>query len=177
MIFRFIVPQLPKDHWTNIKEIGGGRIVGEAVHAIDLACYIFESLPQSISSSAPIDKELNEAHDNQVFINVNFANGSHASINYFSETNQALSKERIEIHGSGNSYIIEDFQLLRYLEGKEDKNKVFSTGKGHKQSLEEFFKFVKDEKSNPYTWAEIKSVSKAAIYAQDYINSGRQHSV
>ena len=177
MIFRFSVPQLPKDHWTNIKEIGGGRIVGEAVHAIDLACYIFESLPQSISSSAPIDKELNEAHDNQVFINVNFANGSHASINYFSETNQALSKERIEIHGSGNSYIIEDFQLLRYLEGKEDKNKVFSTGKGHKQSLEEFFKFVKDEKSNPYTWAEIKSVSKAAIYAQDYINSGRQHSV
>lgn len=177
MTFRFSVPQLPKDHWTNIKEIGGGRIVGEAVHAIDLACYIFESLPQSISSSAPIDKELNEAHDNQVFINVNFANGSHASINYFSETNQALSKERIEIHGSGNSYIIEDFQLLRYLEGKEDKNKVFSTGKGHKQSLEEFFKFVKDEKSNPYTWAEIKSVSKAAIYAQDYINSGRQHSV
>jgi len=177
MTFRFSVPQLPKDHWTNIKEIGGGRIVGEAVHAIDLACYIFESLPQSISSSAPIDKELNEVHDNQVFINVNFANGSHASINYFSETNQALSKERIEIHGSGNSYIIEDFQLLRYLEGKEDKNKVFSTGKGHKQSLEEFFKFVKDEKSNPYTWAEIKSVSKAAIYAQDYINSGRQHSV
>ena len=177
MTFRFSVPQLPKDHWTNIKEIGGGRIVGEAVHAIDLACYIFESLPQSISSSAPINKELNEAHDNQVFINVNFANGSHASINYFSETNQALSKERIEIHGSGNSYIIEDFQLLRYLEGKEDKNKVFSTGKGHKQSLEEFFKFVKDEKSNPYTWAEIKSVSKAAIYAQDYINSGRQHSV
>jgi predicted dehydrogenase/threonine dehydrogenase-like Zn-dependent dehydrogenase len=117
MTFRFSVPQLPKDHWTNIKEIGGGRIVGEAVHAIDLACYIFESLPQSISSSAPIDKELNEAHDNQVFINVNFANGSHASINYFSETNQALSKERIEIHGSGTSYIIEDFQWLRYLEG------------------------------------------------------------
>ena len=177
MTFRFSVPQLPKDHWTNIKEIGGGRIVGEAVHAIDLACYIFESLPQSISSSAPIDKESNEALDNQVFINVNFANGSHASINYFSETNQALSKERIEIHGSGNSYIIEDFQLLRYLEGKEDKNKVFSTGKGHKQSLKEFFKFVKGEKSNPYTWAELKSVSKAAIYAQDYINSGRQHSV
>ena len=36
--FRFSVPPLDKDHWTNIKEIGGGRVVGEAIHAIDLAC-------------------------------------------------------------------------------------------------------------------------------------------
>jgi predicted dehydrogenase len=55
--FRFSVPALDKDHWTNIKEIGGGRIVGEAVHAIDLASYLFDSLPQSISASSPLDKE------------------------------------------------------------------------------------------------------------------------
>ncbi len=100
---------------------------------------MFESLPQSISSSAPINKELDEANENQVFIGVNFANGSHAAIQYFSETNQSLAKERIEIHGGGNSYIIEDFQLLRYLENNQDKSKVFSTGKGHKESSEEFF--------------------------------------
>ena len=37
--FRFSVPKLERDHWTNIKEIGGGRIVGEAIHAIDLGTY------------------------------------------------------------------------------------------------------------------------------------------
>ena len=66
--FRFSVPPLDKDHWTNIKEIGGGRVVGEAIHAIDLACYLFDSLPQSISSSAPIDKENNEVNENQVAV-------------------------------------------------------------------------------------------------------------
>ena len=91
--FRFSVPALDKDHWTNIKEIGGGRIVGEAVHAIDLASYLFDSLPQSISASSPLDKENDVALDNQVFININFANGSHAAIQYFSETNQSLAKE------------------------------------------------------------------------------------
>jgi predicted dehydrogenase len=110
--FRFSVPALDKDHWTNIKEIGGGRIVGEAVHAIDLASYLFDSLPQSISASSPLDKENDVALDNQVFININFANGSHAAIQYFSETNQSLAKERIEIHGGGNSYIMEDFKCL-----------------------------------------------------------------
>lgn len=175
--FRFSVPPLDKDHWTNIKEIGGGRVVGEAIHAIDLACYLFDSLPQSISSSAPINKENNEVNENQVFISVNFANGSHASIQYFSETNQSLGKERLEVHGSGNSYIIEDFQLLRYLEGNQDKSKVFSSGKGHKESLQIFLDYVKNNSENPFTWLELKSISRAGIYAQDYMNSGQQHSV
>jgi len=175
--FRFSVPPLDKDHWTNIKEIGGGRVVGEAIHAIDLACYLFDSLPQSISSSAPIDKENNEVNENQVFINVNFANGAHASIQYFSETNQSLVKERMEVHGSGSSYIVEDFQLLRYLEGNQDKSKVFSSGKGHKESLQIFLDYVKNNSENPFTWLELKSISRAGINAQDYMNSGQQHSV
>ena len=175
--FRFSVPPLEKDHWTNMKEIGGGRIVGEAIHAIDLACYLFDSLPQSVASSAPINKDNSEANENQVFISVNFANGSHAAIQYFSETNQSLAKERIEIHGGGNSYIIEDFQLLRYLENNQDKSKVFSSGKGHKESLQIFFDYVKNTSENPFTWLELKSISRAGIYAQDFINSGQQHSV
>ena len=96
---------------------------------------------------------------------------------YFSETNQNLAKERIEIHGGGNSYIIEDFQLLRYLESNQNKSKVFSSGKGHKESLQIFFDYVKNTSENPFTWLELKSISRAGIYAQDFINSGQQHSV
>ena len=175
--FRFSVPKLERDHWTNIKEIGGGRVVGEAIHAIDLGTYFFDSLPQSISSYSPIDKESDEALDNQVFININYANGSHAAIQYFSDTNNKLSKERLEIHGSDNSFIVEDFKLLRYLIGPDDKSKVFSDGKGHKQAIETFLSYVKNEVPNPFTWLEIKSVSLAGIYAQNYLNSGSQKSI
>ena len=175
--FRFSVPTLDDDHWTNIKEIGGGRIVGEAVHAIDLAFYLFDSLPRSISSNAPIDKIKNKAKDNQVFLNINFANGAHAALQYFSEANNILSKERLEVHGGGNSYILEDFKMLRYLEGSVDRSKTFSSGKGHKESLQVFFDYVRDKSQNPFTWEEIKAVSKAAIIAQDFINSGQHHRV
>ena len=175
--FRFSVPKLERDHWTNIKEIGGGRIVGEAIHAIDLGTYFFDSLPQNISSHSPIDKELDEAYDNQVFININYANGAHAAVQYFSDTNNNLSKERLEIHGSDNTFIVEDFQLLRYLIGPDDKSKVFSDGKGHKQAIETFLKYVNNEVPNPFTWLEIKAVSLAGIYAQNYLNSGAQKSI
>ena len=175
--FRFSVPKLERDHWTNIKEIGGGRIVGEAIHAIDLGTYFFDSLPQNISSNSPIDKELDEAQDNQVFININYANGAHAAVQYFSDTNNNLSKERLEIHGSDNSFIVEDFQLMSYLIGSDDKSKVFSDGKGHKQAIETFLRYVRNEVPNPFTWLEIKSVSLAGIYAQNYLNSGSQKSI
>mgnify|MGYP001311244174 FL=1 len=175
--FRFSVPKLENDHWTNIEELGGGRVVGEAIHAIDFSSYIFDSLPQSISSSSPINKETGEAFDNQVFINVNFANGSHAAIQFFSETNKSLSKERIEVHGGGNSFILEDFQLLRYLIGPIDKGKTFKQGKGHKESISAFFSYVKDQTPNPYSWLEIKTISLAGIYAQKYLNSGKQHGI
>ena len=175
--FRFSVPKLERDHWTNIKEIGGGRIVGEAIHAIDLGTYFFESLPQSISSHSPINKDSGEVYDNQVFININYTNGSHAAIQYFSDTNDNLSKERLEIHGNDNSFIVEDFKLMRYLIGPDDKSKVFSDGKGHKQTIETFFSYVNNEIPNPYTWLEIKSVSLAGIHAQNYLNSGIQKSI
>ena len=157
--------------------LGGGRVVGEAIHAIDLSSYFFDSLPQSISSNSPINRETGEALDNQVFINVNYANGSHASIQFFSETNQSLAKERLEIHGSGNSFILEDFELLRYLIGSTDKGKTFKKGKGHKESISSFLSYVKGEIPNPYTWLELKTVAVAGIYAQKYMNSGKQHGI
>ena len=88
-----------------------------------------------------------------------------------------MTKERVEIHGNGNSYIVEDFQLLRYLEGTLDKSKIFNEGKGHKESITAFFAYVRDEISNPYTWLELKSISLAGIYAQKYLNSGKQHGI
>mgnify|MGYP006229333283 FL=1 len=83
----------------------------------------------------------------------------------------------MEIHGSDNSFIVEDFQLMRYLIDSDDKSKVFSDGKGHKQAIETFLGYVRNEVPNPFTWLEIKSVSLAGIYAQNYLNSGSQKSI
>ena len=52
-----------------------------------------------------------------------------------------------------------------------------TSGKGHKESLQIFLDYVKNNSENPFTWLELKSISRAGIYAQDYMNSGQQHSV
>ena len=88
--YRFNVPTLPNDHWTKIHEVGGGRIIGEAVHAIDLVSYITGSLPQSISSTSVINKEHNKANEDQVALTIIFGDGSTANISSVSYTHLTL---------------------------------------------------------------------------------------
>ena len=175
--YRFNVPRLPDDHWTKVREIGGGRIVGEAIHAIDLASCITGSLPQSVSSSSVVNKESNEANEDQVSLTVIFGDGSTAVITYFSEGSSLLPKEKIEVHGSGKSAIIEDFTKVRILDDKSDKGKSIKSGKGHSELVSSFFDYVKGISGNEFTWKEIKAVNQAAIVAQENINSGKFHPI
>lgn len=175
--YRFNVPTLPSNHWTKIKEIGGGRIVGEAIHAIDLASYITGSLPQSVSATSVVNKESNKANEDQVSLAIIFGDGSTAAITYFSEGSSLLPKEKIEVHGNNKSVIIEDFIKVRILDDKNDKGKLVKTGKGHLELVNSFFDYVKGASANEFTWKEIKSVNHAAITAQENINSGKFHSI
>ena len=175
--YRFNVPALPSDHWTKIHEVGGGRIVGEAIHAIDLASYITGSLPQSVSATSVVHKESNEANEDQVSLAIIFGDGSTATITYFSEGSSLLPKEKIEVHGNNKSVIIEDFMKVRILDDKNDKGKLVKTGKGHLELVSSFFDYVKGVSANEFTWKEIKSVNHAALTAQENINSGRFHSI
>ena len=175
--YRFNVPTLPNDHWTKIHEVGGGRIIGEAVHAIDLVSYITGSLPQSISSTSVINKEHNKANEDQVALTIIFGDGSTANISYFSEGSSLLPKEKIEVHGNQKSFIIEDFIKVRMLDNKNDKGKLVKSGKGHEELVRSFFEHIRGMSANEFTWKEIKIVNKAAIIAQENINSGKFHSI
>ena len=175
--YRFNVPTLPSDHWTKIHEVGGGRITGEAVHAIDLVSYITGSLPQSISSTSVINKEHNKANEDQVALTIIFGDGSTANISYFSEGSSLLPKEKIEVHGNQKSFIIEDFIKVRMLDNKNDKGKLVKSGKGHEELVRSFFEHIRGMSANEFTWKEIKIVNKAAIIAQENINSGKFHSI
>ena len=97
--YRFNVPTLPSDHWTKIHEVGGGRIVGEAVHAIDLVSYITGSLPQSISSTSVINKETNKANEDQVALTIIFGDGSGAAIISSTEENRGILSTHLHTDG------------------------------------------------------------------------------
>jgi len=141
---------MPVDHWVNDPEIGGGRIIGEGCHFIDLAMFLADS--PIISVSADAMKDANNLN-NTVSINLKMENGSIASINYFANGNKAVPKENIEVFSGGTVAQIDDFKTLKIF-GKKTKTHKYSQDKGHAACVQAFLKSIKDGKACPISFEE-----------------------
>jgi polar amino acid transport system substrate-binding protein len=142
---------MPVDHWVNDPEIGGGRIIGEACHFIDLAMFLADSLIVSVSADAIQDaNNLN----NTVVINLKMKNGSIASINYFANGNKAVPKEQIEVFSGGTIAQIDDFRSLKIFGNKSKTIKYKGQDKGHAKGVQTFLKSIKEGKSCPIPFEE-----------------------
>jgi predicted dehydrogenase/threonine dehydrogenase-like Zn-dependent dehydrogenase len=152
MNFRINAGALPKDHWVHDPEVGGGRIIGEVCHFIDLAMYIAGSKITSVYAETL--KEPGSLMDTLV-INLSFENGSIAGISYFSNGNKKVSKEYLEIFCSGQTVIIHDFKTMDIYGKSVSKMKLLTQDKGHKKELSLFFDSIKNGDQSPICFDDI----------------------
>lgn len=142
---------VPPDHWVNDPEIGGGRIVGEACHFIDLAMFLADSPIVSVSAVS-----MDDANHlvNTVVVNLKMKNGSVASINYFSNGNKSVPKEQIEVFCGGTIAQIDDFKLLKIFGRKTKKIKFKGQDKGHRNEIQTFLNAIKEGLESPIPFDE-----------------------
>ena len=171
IIIRVNNTELPIDHWTNDPDVGGGRIVSDACHFIDLSMFLTKSNIKSISAESIKDVDnLN----NTVVINLKFKNGSIASINYFSNGNKSLSKEYIEVYCDGTVAILDDFKTLTFHGKKEKKIKYKTKDKGHNNCLNVFLNSIKSGKPCPMTFEEMYLTTLATLKINSSIAENRK---
>jgi len=172
MIYRINSGVIPKDTWIQDMEIGGGRIIGEVCHFIDLLTYINGSLPVKVAAAAVPD---NNGHNDTVNILLTFENGSTGVVAYYANGAKDLPKEYIEVFASGSSAIISDFKELKiYGKGNATKKKLLNQDKGQKGMVEGFFNGLKTEGNMPISFDEIYAVSKATIHVLTSLKDGGQ---
>lgn len=170
ILYRINAGIMPPDHWIHDPEIGGGRIIGEVCHFIDLCSFICNSPIEYVSAQA-----LKDVHHNNdsVAINLGFKNGSIASISYFSNGNKELAKEYIEVFNGGVVAKIEDFTSLT-IYGK-NKNIVKSNqDKGHKNEVAAFITALNNGKDLPISFDEIYNSTFATFAILDSISNNGQ---
>lgn len=159
MIYRINAGSIPADSWIQDMKVGGGRIIGEVCHFVDLMTFMCGSLPCKVSASAlPDSQGLNDT----VNILVEFQNGSTGVIAYYANGSKALPKEYFEVYSAGTTGIIYDFKKCEIYGKKCEKTTLPSQNKGQKQMMECFFKALVDGKL-PISTDEIFSVSKATF--------------
>jgi predicted dehydrogenase len=138
MIARCNAGQMPHDHWMRDPISGGGRIVGELCHFLDLACALVEGHPLRVSAEAIESPDPAELADT-VVVQVTFSCGSVASLQYLGNGDPSIPKERIEVYCGGVVGIIDDFIALEIGQrGKRKRSRRRRQEKGHREEIRFF---------------------------------------
>ncbi len=171
-VYRVNAGRVPKGHWTQDPREGGGRIVGEVCHFIDLLQYWTEAPPVSVFAEAIASGNQEIVNDDSVLITVRFADGSNGCIAYLAEGDKTLPKERVEIFGEGKVFVLDDFRnALLYRNGREEKMKMGKQDKGQAGEVKAVCRMVLEGGPAPIALEELavhyaRNVSYSRFVAQ-----------
>lgn len=170
--FRFNAGTIPEDHWTQLDEIGGGRIIGEACHAIDFAAWLTGSVPVRVYAESIGGQMAPQISDDQCFITIRHHNGSISNIAYLAGGDKACPKERIEVFGGGRTAILDDFRQLTTYRGGRKSVKKHRQDKGHAAEIDAFAAAVAGLEQPPISWPELRATTMASILAVQSLREG-----
>lgn len=157
--YRINAGSIPKGHWIQDVNIGGGRIIGEVCHFVDLCAHLAGSSVVAVSANVMADT-LNL--QDTVAISLQFDNGSIAQIAYYSNGNKNLPKEKLEVFGSGSVATLDDFKTLT-IYGKDVSKKSGNQDKGHKQEVNLFLESIRNNSAVPIPFSEIYNSTLATF--------------
>lgn len=169
--FRFNAGSIPVDSWVQNENVSGGRIIGEACHAIDTVTFLTGSPPVRVFAESIGGPSAPAITDDQCFITIRHANGSISSIAYLAGGDRSMPKERIEALGGGKMAVIDDFREVTLASGGKVR-KYKTSGKGHVEEVKAFVDTLRSGENPPIEWKDLRSVSLASILAVQSIREG-----
>ncbi len=166
---------IPHDVWVHDLNKGGGRIIGEACHFIDLCTFFTGSKVVEVCMSS-MDRNPKKNTDNATII-LKYQNGSNAVINYFSNGSKTYSKERIEVHQHNSSLILDNWRKLTGYGVKGFSSKRTSQDKGHFNQFKKLLYSVENASGPIIPWDEVVNTSKATLASVDSLVEGKWISI
>jgi len=160
---------IPAEHWVHDPQAGGGRLLGEACHFIDLARALTGAAITRVDAQAAANTD-GAADD--ASISLSFADGSLANIVYTARGDASSGKERIEAHAGGASYAIDDFRALTVSGDSTTKPWKGVQDKGFDAALKAFAEAVAKGGPAPVDEAELVETSAATLAVVESLRTG-----
>jgi predicted dehydrogenase/threonine dehydrogenase-like Zn-dependent dehydrogenase len=152
---------IPFNSWVHDLEVGGGRIIGEACHYIDLCTFLSGSKVKAVCMNS-MGTYGKENSDNASII-LKYENGTNAVINYFANGSKAYSKERIEVYFQEKTLILDNWRILRGYGIKGFSGKKTKMDKGHKNQFMLFVESIQKGGQSIIPFDEIVNTTKASF--------------
>ncbi len=163
---------IPQDHWTQDASVGGGRIVGEACHFIDLLRFLAKS-PITAITATTLHNDPQESGD-KVSLDLRFNDGSIGTIHYFANGHRSFPKERLEVFCGGKILQLSNFRELRgFGWGRFRAIRSWSQDKGQRACVKAFMDAIRTGSTSPIPFEELIEVARATITAADAARDAR----
>lgn len=162
---------IPSNVWVHDLEVGGGRIIGEACHFIDLCSYFTGSKVAEVCMNA-LGKNPKENSDNASIL-LKFKNGSTAVVNYFSNGAKSYSKERVEIFSQEKVLIIDNWRSLKGYGINGFSRQKSKLDKGHKNQFDMFINNIKNGAPELISFENIVNTTVASFAAIESLKQNK----
>ena len=161
---------IPPEVWVHDLKVGGGRIIGEACHFIDLISYYTGSKVVSVCMNA-MGVNPEESTDNATLL-LKYENGSTGVINYFANGSKAYSKERVEIYSQERTLILDNWRKLKAYGFKGFSGLKTKMDKGHKAQFEQVVNHVNKGGDSLIEMDSLVNTTRASFAAIESLKIG-----
>ncbi|HEX8200494.1 MAG TPA: Gfo/Idh/MocA family oxidoreductase, partial [Isosphaeraceae bacterium] len=173
-VYRFNAGDLPADHWAQDPEVGGGRIIGEACHGVDLLTFLLGSPPVRVHAEAVAPGAALRVAGDRCVLTLRHAHGGVSTLLYTAGGDRSFGKERVELFGAGRVGVIDDFRRVELYRG--DRRRARKWGgqpKGHREEIAAFLAAVRAGAPGPIPAADLLATTRATFAAVESIRTGR----
>ncbi|HEY3038747.1 MAG TPA: bi-domain-containing oxidoreductase [Pyrinomonadaceae bacterium] len=178
IVYRVNAGRLPREHWTQDPSEGGGRIIGEVCHFVDLMQFLTDAPPTSVYAEGVAAGRGDIVGEDSVLITLQFGDGSNGVVAYLAEGDKSLAKERIEVFGEGKTFVIDDFRSARlYAGGREKKENLRQQDKGQPEEARVACAVVAEGKPAPITLEQLEATTRATFRIIDSLRMGKRSKV
>lgn len=155
---------IPPDHWTQDPTVGGGRLIGEGCHFIDLLRHLGGSPIKRAQITTMGDAPGVAVPGDKVTVTLSFEDGSIGTVHYFANGHSSFPKERIEVFNGGRVLQIDNFRKMRAWGWKGVSiPRVKGQDKGHSALASAFIQAIRDGDSSPTPFDEVMEVSRCTV--------------
>jgi predicted dehydrogenase len=169
--YRFATRAIPPDAWPNDVEIGGGRIVGEACHAIDFCIALAGSPVVRVFAEAVAPVGGVRTRDDRVLITMRHESGSTSSVIYQAVDTAGIG-ERIEVFAGARVATLEDWDHLELWDRGRVTRERGRKDKGHAAGLRAFLNACRGGSDWPISWEQLRSSAWTSLAAVESLRTG-----
>jgi predicted dehydrogenase len=167
---------IPKEHWTQDLEVGGGRVIGEACHYIDLMRHLVGYEISSVRATSLKDSTDGRAVEDCASITLGFVDGSMGTIHYFANGSSLFPKERIEVFTEGKVLQLDNFRKLKGYGWKGfAKMNLWRQNKGQAECIKSFVDSITLGSAPSIPVNEIFEVTRVSLEASDQIRNQKRN--